>query len=110
MSEMGPFALLASAQNGGWNRCSPSADARPSEGSAYTLLTALTRARGDRPARAAWSAQRLLVDVVIFVLAELLLADSGSGPTMELRRSMLTLASPARSGDDGVGADRAKAR
>ncbi len=35
---------------------------------------------------------------------------SGSGPTMELRRSMLTSASPARSGGAGAGADRAKAR
>ena len=42
-------------------------------------------------------------DVAIFFLAKLLLADSGSGPTMELRRSMLTSASPARS--DGAGAE-----
>ena len=34
--------------------------------------------------------------------------DSGLGPTLELRRSMLTSASPGRGG--GAGADRAKAR
>src|SRR5580658_5978086 len=42
--------------------------------------------------------------------SELLAADFGSGPTMELRRSLLTSASPGRGGGDGAGADRAKAR
>ncbi len=61
---------------------------------ALAYIAALTRARetsadsselGDRgalragrPARAGWVALRLLVDVAIFVLAELLFADSGS--------------------------------
>src|SRR6202041_3406523 len=49
-------------------------------------------------------------DVVIFVLANCWLADFGSGPTMELRRALLTSASPGRGGGDGAGADRAKAR
>ena len=62
-------------------------------------FVALTRAR---PTRAACAALRLLVDVVIFVLAKLLLADSGSGPTMELRRSMLTSASLGRGVGDGA--------
>ena len=43
--------------------------------------------RADRPARADWAALRLLVDVDIFILAELLFADSGSGATMALGRS-----------------------
>ena len=50
----------------------------------------------DRPARAAWLALRLLVDVGISFLRNCWLADSGLGPTMEFRRSLLTSASPGR--------------
>ena len=67
------------------------------EGSVDNLGCGHARARGgrrlqrsceaDRPARAGWAALRLLVDVDIFILAELLFADSGSGATMELGRS-----------------------
>jgi hypothetical protein len=61
----------------------------------------------DRPARAAWSALRLLVDVIIFVLAKLLVgrfwfgADDGS-------QAVAADVGFAGSVGDGAGADRAQ--
>ena len=101
-------------------RCGGCGTERSSEfGSVNPSRCRHARARGatipgsseaDRPARAAWSALRLLVASSSSFWRNCWLADSGSGPTMELRRSMLTSASPARSGGAGAGADRAKAR
>jgi len=54
--------------------------------------------RGRPTCSSGWGALRLLVDVDIFILAELLFADSGSGATMALGRSapMLMSAWPGR--------------
>jgi hypothetical protein len=63
---------------------------------AFTLFAAVTRARGDphrprlcraeRPARAGWAALRLLADVAIFILAELLFRRFWLGAMMEAGR------------------------
>ena len=92
---------------------------RPSAGStASTLLSALTRARGARRFERALRQTDLLEPPgrrcgcwstsSSSFWRNCWLADSGSGPTMELRRSLLTSASPGRGGGDGAGADRAQ--
>src|ERR1700685_2805103 len=61
----------------------------------------------DRPARAAWSALRLLVDVVIFVLAKLLVGRFwfGAGDGAQAVAADVGFAG---SDSDGAGADRAQ--
>ena len=61
----------------------------------------------DRPARAAWSALRLLVDVVIFVLAKLLVGRFWFGADDGVQAVAADVGFAGSVGD-GAGADRAQ--
>ena len=62
----------------------------------------------DRPARAAWSALRLLVDVVIFVLAKLLVGRFWFGADDGAQAVDADVGFAGSGGGDGAGADRAQ--
>ena len=87
---------------------------------AFDTCAAVTRAHkarrfpgsseADRPARAAWSALRLLVDVVIFVLAKLLVGKFWFGADDGAQAIDADVGFAGSERGAGAGADRAKAR